>query len=375
MQRANKLYKFVAQLTSLALTMSTVLSIENPERSWFWACLADCFRKFSLEESKLFNSLQHVSFDNCAWGGNRPKSTRWLSTRGAYSRLELQCPGESSSHVHLPYSVEWTDERWKFDTAGEGSYPIPLCKAAAVQASEFIGWRPPPLAVRPSDEYRQTKKSRQLLPEFRTVIFCRADSLPAAPHKILGPSSGVLFGDLGSFPPGSTPPGALREVLTNGKRWTFSESGSIDQAQRGTLPDSVCVGIYNTHAEFVHLASALSHPMDTVSAVSDCFKRAMFKMLTTPPTDLAAERSSFIKHVLDLRAKLEPREKQLHQSMPVHMRRVMRGKKILLLRELLSEYGYDDLDVCDLLSQGVPFDWHARAPGLCGFKNFGRNLV
>ena len=223
-ERANKLYKFVATLLALALAANVIISKQNPERSWFWACLADCFRSRSLELSRRLNMLQAIRFDNCAWGGQRPKSTRWLSSPGAYQSLALQCPGESATHVHLPYSVEWTHSRWQFDTAGEGEYPQPLCEAVAMQASNAIDWKPAPTVCRPADEYAQSKRSRQLLPEFRTVVLCSATSLRNEPHKVLGPSSGVLFGDVGA--PSSSSSSGHRpsfEVFAKGKRWTFSE--------------------------------------------------------------------------------------------------------------------------------------------------------
>ena len=104
------------------------------------------------------------------------------------------------------------------------------------------------------------------------------------------------------------------------------------------------------------------HPLDGELAVSDWSKRALFKVLTTEPASLAASRAAFLKRVLELRCKLEPDEQKLHSKMPPHINRVMQGKKLLLLKALLEELGYDDLEVMHELIHGVPLTGMQSVP-------------
>ena len=107
------------------------------------------------------------------------------------------------------------------------------------------------------------------------------------------------------------------------------------------------------------------HPLDGDLAVSDWTKQAMFDLLTTHPSSIASKRADFLKHDLEARARLEPDEAALHKSMAPHIKRVMKGKRLLLLEHLLAEYGYDDLGVMDELVSGAALHGGSESPPLC----------
>ena len=115
---------------------------------------------------------------------------------------------------------------------------------------------------------------------------------------------------------------------------------SDDAGQLG--PAKVDVGIYATPEEYLAKACELVHPMDGELSVSDWTKRAIFEVLTTHPAAMSKRRIDFLKKVLERRAQLESDEIALHKTMVPRVRRVMKGKKLLLLKSLLVKYGYDD---------------------------------
>ena len=161
-------------------------------------------------------------------------------------------------------------------------------------------------------------------------------------HKVLGPSLGG--GDRG-LPQG-----------TSGSR-------TLDPAGDASFPDGKSssehsssarmeVGIYATPEEYLEMAPKLAHPLDGDLAVSDWTKQAIFDLLTTHPSSITRKRADFLKYVLEMRLKLET-EATLHKAMAPHVRRVMKGKKLLLLKHLLTEFGYDDLGVMNELMHGA----------------------
>ena len=118
-------------------------------------------------------------------------------------------------------------------------------------------------------------------------------------------------------------------------------------------PARMEVGIYATPEEYLEMARKLAHPLDGDLAVSDWTKQAIFDLLTMHPSFIARKRADFLKYVLEMRLKLETEEAALHKAMAPHVQRVMKGKKLLLLKHLLTEFGYDDLGVMNELMHGA----------------------
>ena len=358
-EAANKLYRFAARLMFWCLQAVCILSIENPLNSYFWSCLVDAVRELGSHACSLYNTLEHVVFSTCLHGGAREKYTKWLSTPGVFTSLAGNCPGESSSHRHLPYGVRKHNGRWSFDTAAEGAYPAVLCAKAIQCIAAALGFRSRPPAPRVSDPIGQTRRSRRLLPEFATVVVCPRNALPRKPHKVLGPSSG---GVSRGPKPGTSAPSNPKLPLSDGLTprplsiagHELSSPADSYQQEASAFMDQLEVGIYATPGEYLEKAKELRHPIDGELAVSDWTRRAIFEVLTKTPSELASHRAKVMKHVLQLRLKLEDVEVKLHDTMEPHIKRVMRGKRILLFQALLQEYGYDDLGVIDELVHGVP---------------------
>lgn len=122
------------------------------------------------------------------------------------------------------------------------------------------------------------------------------------------------------------------------------------------------VGFYATPKQFIGKAQAVQHPMDVDHPISDQVKLAFFATLTMDPAKLALLRAGRIKDILSLKLQLETEERKLHAGLPQHARKVMEGKKILLFKKLLEDYGYDDLGVVSLLTDGIRLTGHHELP-------------
>ena len=147
--KANQLYRFVIQLLYLAMRHGSVISLENPHRSWFWAAILAIILEINDPQlTKFWDSLHDVFFHNCCHGGQRKKGTRWKSTPGVFDALSAVCQND---HEHLPFQVTRLDGQWAFDTAAEAAYPSVLTKRVAhlvklileTQGRTFVP-RPPP---------------------------------------------------------------------------------------------------------------------------------------------------------------------------------------------------------------------------------------
>ena len=349
--------RFTARVMMWCLQFGCLIAIENPSGSYFWACLVDCVRTLGPAACNLYNTLEHVFFfSSCLHGGSRQKSTKWLSPPGIFSSLAGECPGESSTHRHLPYGVHRTNKQWHFDTASEGAYPDRLCLQVVRCVASALRFSPDPPAPRVADPIGQSRKSRRLLPEYARITRCDPLALPDVPHKVLGlflrgGSRGLSLGTLAAQTP-------------DPNRDAPAGHDSVPDGQTSLEPHSATieVGIYAAPKEYLDMARNLVHPLDGDLAISDWTKQALFDLLTTPPSSIASKRADFLKHVLEVRSRLEPDEAALHGSMAPHIRRVMKGKRLLLLQHLLAECGYDDMGVMDDLVGGAALTGVQKVP-------------
>ena len=95
------------------------------------------------------------------------------------------------------------------------------------------------------------------------------------------------------------------------------------------------------------------HPITTV---------AIDKVVNTCPTKLAKERLTAVFKIRKMSAELTQKECDLKATMNPDVRRCLQTKNVLLFESLLSQLGYWDLDVVNLLKYGVPLVGLQPAP-------------
>ncbi|CAE7806588.1 unnamed protein product [Symbiodinium sp. CCMP2592] len=172
-RKDNVLYRFVYKLLLHCSASGINVSVENPRNSLFWKVL-QCFAE---AEGLLWPpaALEYVDFDQCCHGSDRPKSTRFLCTRGLFHSLRATCPG---NHVHRPWGLGlvFHERSMQLSSSMVSAYPVLLCKRMAScleSAASFLG-----LSLQASPDLaassvavlgRQHRRFPPLIPEFRKV--------------------------------------------------------------------------------------------------------------------------------------------------------------------------------------------------------------
>ena len=261
-------------------------------------------------------------------GSTRDKSTTILGSPGVFESLGIRC---DKSHSHQAWSATKTiHQGWVFDTAAEAEYPALLSQRMAACIVRHI----PPhcLDVQRNNlrmtslqvQGRQHKALKQLIPDFASFFWAKLPYTPAKNEKCLPPKTA----------------GEENEVENQ-----CNEEQNSDEMTK--------VGVFLEPADHLELALQLKHPMDTTAKLPDLLKKAIFKMLTTEPSDLAKERLEMLKLYRRRAEELQQAEHELHKSLPDHVREVVQGKRILLLEERLKATAFPDLQVVEDFKHGV----------------------
>ena len=99
------------------------------------------------------------------------------------------------------------------------------------------------------------------------------------------------------------------------------------------------MGIYATAEQFAHSALALVHPFEQHAVAPEIIKSLFFRM-TTSTAAVEKFRMSTLLHWQDRAASLARREAELHDSMDKQVARVMCGKNVLVMIEMLESIGF-----------------------------------
>lgn len=118
----------------------------------------------------------------------------------------------------------------------------------------------------------------------------------------------------------------------------------------------VRAGIPWSKIEFVAEALRVQHPHagDPFDAIGDYAKRAMAETFRVGPS---RKRELFKERLSELDAMIESNESaeaELHMNMEPNVRKTMRGKKVITLRQLLEKIFYPDEFLWQDLSRGMP---------------------
>ena len=315
-QSSNLLYAFCIVLLRFASERDIIISLENPQNSWIWAVFKLLVMQVDdIAFRKWFNNLESVIFSNCAWGGQRPKDTRWLSTPGVFSKLAKPCPG---NHAHKPYGVSGQGRTLRFATAEEAEYPQQLCSKVVELLSASLGCNLRSVAsLRACDlaaGQKQHKRHPPLVPEF--AAFVTSKEPPLQPHKQL-------------------------DQRVNG----HLDGGGVGTAFR--------FGIFHTKEQFLQEAVKTSHPFDRFSTVDDVTRQNILDILTEGPVKSSKFRMQQLLECERMAQDLQEQQNSWVRDMPKHMQDVLQGKRLLFWKKLLEIEQYPDVDVCDFMFRGV----------------------
>ena len=367
---ANNSYIAMLTLAKFAISLNISISIENPKNSLFWKC---SFVREFLDSLPQFHICE---FQHCMHGGKRDKFTHWLSCnpreleRDMFEALHLLCDRQ---HQHASWSP-YIDETGKqvFPTASEAAYPDLLCHRIACilkeEASKHNFHFPNDLAeqlqTHPNAAKRQIfttqprgKRLRPLVSEFQAY------------RSVLFPlnSEHAIQKFLQDLPKGSR---ICHRSLTNGGIFwddnSAKEAGlsAYDSWVDGQAGEILHFGIPREPEDFIREAIAKGHPRDVVARVPATVRALLKDLVHGKPERRFAKRAAFMKRWLKRSLELRADEERLHQQMPLHLRKILKGKRLLLLKEILIDLQYPDLGVVDDIISGFKLTGWAPKTGV-----------
>ncbi|CAE7830851.1 unnamed protein product [Symbiodinium sp. CCMP2592] len=367
-RKDNVLYRFVYKLLLHCSASGINVSVENPRNSLFWKVL-QCFAE---AEGLLWlpAALEYFDFDQCCHGSDRPKSTRFLCTRGLFTSLRATCPG---NHTHRPWGFVFHERSMQLSSSLVSAYPVLLCKRMAScleSAASFMG-----LSLQASPDLaassvavlgRQHRRFPPLIPEFRKVAGEDSGREKAAEdsHAVdnVAVSDGWVASDKAVYPPAKLP--------------RVSDEASSKVPPSGFLKSSdppkgsVKVGWYLSMQDHVAKALTLKHPVDTAVALDQDQLDAISFCMKNTEKEVVDHRKLQLMKIKILAKKFEADEARLHSSFDPWFEKVVAGKRLLLWKHLLEQNGFDDMQVCDFMMSGVPIVGQSACP-----QPFSRKIV
>ena len=137
----------------------------------------------------------------------------------------------------------------------------------------------------------------------------------------------------------------------------------VNEIKEGDVYELVKVGVPREPPQFITAAVALGHPRFLLARVNNDSLAAV-NCLLGDAADLSLRRTKFLKRLLQRANELRDQEAELHESLPVHLKKVLKGKRILLWKEVLVQLGYPDAKVMDEVVKGFPMTGWAEQSGV-----------
>lgn len=349
---ANITYENTCELMRLCIELGIAVSLENPKNSLFW--------KIPLVEAFLLEiGGYNTNFDNCCHGGTRKKATSWWSSVDWFTSLAAQC---DDSQYHQKWNAEIVDGRVVFPTHLEAAYPVLLCERLAtiakLKALELGAVEIHDLAQQtehaPSSQHRFLLDMLPKGRKFKPLVseYGRYEKWPAVTHRDF---SEQQF--LHNFPKGTK---IVHRQLYKGIFWVDANDKNSDNdikchtscmLEHSTY-EVLTLGIPREPVDFLEKAVHAGHPRSIAIHLPDAVKDVLDQNFSGDEYKLAKERASFLWKWSNRAKELAGDEKRLHESMPEHLRHLLQGKRLLLLKEVLEDLKYPDTKLFDEITQG-----------------------
>ena len=350
--QANKLYSFLTKVAIICLDSSKIIAIENPRRSLYWRT---SFVK------PLLRRMKFVSHQACAYSGQRPKFTSILHNNDEFNVICKTCPGESSSHVHLPWGLK--DDN-TFATKEEAAYPLPLAyefAAAFARIAMTQGWNPPQDELAPQPSYAYFRAVSAVQP--------KASKLPPLISEFSHTKKvAVAAGTIPPCEPGQSLKHDWHGIPAHSrllKRTPLRSTVGNEEKHYGSC--MLVFGVFRSPEQFVCTATNTKHPVLRDTCLPKPLHEAIMKHVAMGAKEISQYRVDTLREWAHMAAHLQASEKALHKSFPDHVAKILRPKRILLFKELLKRVEYPDLDVVDEICNGVHLT--GRAPYVDSFDN------
>ena len=227
-----------------------------------------------------------------------------------------------------------------FPTSEEAAYPEPLCRKVAQLVLHFScarGAQAPNDAFLPQGMTNEQRTGRKhgisLLPpevaENKTVT----DQLPP---------SAAEFRQISSLPAGRK----------TGCEVALGIRGTEIQISGDYKVGDVLYGIYRAPDEFIQAALQARHPIDYASSIPEVLIKNVAKVLSEGPKLVIARRKLALMKIKRRALRLQDEETKLHEPLSPELAGLLKGKNLLLWKELMEQTGFQDPQLFDELTQG-----------------------
>lgn len=320
---ANQLFFLILGVVYIAVRRGILVSVANPSRSYFWLAVAALSKQFPVLAAA-WDSLESNHFQSCAHGGVDSTWHCWYASANLLCPIRARC-----THAHEgetcapclnatraacpPLLCDRLATLIKQAAVDRGAVPTPECSPARPQ--------PPPLRQR---------RQPPLVAEYKLIT----DACPAASceYRLL-----------------RTLPVLKKGVIDGG--FDDARGTQVDLSENFD-PSQDVYGVFRTPAEFVKAALLAKHPIDAIPQIPDVLVRNVVRVLNDGPALTNAKRKLAVKKVQRLALSLQAGEVELHQSLNPEMQVVLKDKKLLLWKELMTLTDFHDKTLFDEVTKG-----------------------
>ena len=337
-QQANLTYQLVADVVRWCLKHQRIFAVENPLNSLFW--------QTSFWQS-VSQSVHYVSFDHCAYGGQRQKQTAIAHNCAAFASLARFCPGPERAKQHLPWGRDPAAPNG-FATSQETAYPSQLAAGIAlafIKGMVSRGWDGARVALSIDQDKLataaeraiagiQSKASRFPAPvsEHKMVVVLRSQqplACPCAPGKRLDQPlplpAGVRATPFVACVPAKSQ--LLRSTPISVKVGDWLAGSKVEAEQ---LAFEQAWGVLHSEAEFVKAAVKAGHPSSFREALPDVLQKAVKLNETMDDADLAKMRTHWILKWAKRAEQLASEEAELKKALHPSCRAILEPKRLLV---------------------------------------------
>ena len=349
LETANLVFESVCDLLTKASKQGIRCVIENPTHSVFWA--TSWFRSLEV----LSPQSHWISFHLCAHGGDRPRQVSLWASSDFLSPLTASCPGETAQHRHSAWKPGF--QQGKSCSSSPQAYPALLCqriagllrqavlKAGAVDDTSL------PAAVQRQELSTarmvlglQPRKAPRLLPEFGYFVHVVQPVDSVRPLQDAPPKGHLLSRHLSTW----------GEVQAEKRVPNVGVQCKVLDPQPHTKVEVFRFGIPLPPEKFLQRAVDVGHPHSFASSLEPSLKEVVDENISGDEVVLSKRRLKFVAKWTARAKELEAREAELQQSLPEHVRKILKGKRLLLWKEMIDEYDLPDKGLIDDMMAGFP---------------------
>ena len=352
-EKANMLYDAIYTLATVCHTNNVGFAIENPGNSHFW-------NTSPIKQLQQEVTYHFVSFHNCCHGGERDKLTSILVNNNWLNGLEGRC---DRRHRHKPWVPTVQNNKIHFVTGEEAAYPWLLCERI-VHAIRFAiekqgAIHHETLEQQFSDINQSTTqrlvlgalprgmKLKPLVAEFIDYTYVIANPQDAS----------FLESHIASLPKGaritSRQLGSGAKMRDQILQKLHDKTVAIEDFE-GEQFEVCTIGMPGDPESFLERAFKAGHPRSLDGMVNELVDDVAKKNFHGDMFELASMRINFFKR-WSVRAKeLESKQSEMFKSAPAHAARVLAGKRVALLQEILESIDYPDKTLVSEMVQGFP---------------------